>query len=104
MLLRSLGARAVGARVRDVLSKIRDANCVIDVNARGFRACGEQYPAGWILEIANEIGVPVTFGDDSHSPSDVGADLDRAAGALRRAGYTSIALVRADRTLDHAPI
>ena len=92
------------ARVAGILELVRDAGLVLDVNARGYRACGEQYPATWILEEARRIGTLVTFGDDSHSPDEVGIDLDRATHVLRRTGYGSIALVRPGGELGTAPL
>ncbi len=91
---------AVRARVADVLEAIRDAGCTLDVNAGGFRSTGEQYPATWILREAQRVGVPVTLGDDSHGPKDVGVGLDRALDVLRSVGYTEMSLVRGHRELD----
>jgi histidinol-phosphatase (PHP family) len=77
----------------------------MDVNARGLiKPCKAIYPADWILEDARRIGVKVTLGDDSHAPDQVGARLDQAVEALRRAGYTEMALVNRDGTLSSAPL
>lgn len=92
---------AVRAKVDAVLQAIRDAGIAMDVNARGLvKPCAEVYPAPWILERAARAGVPVTLGDDSHGPEDVGLNLDRAVDALRAAGYDRMWLVRPGGVLE----
>jgi len=94
----------IGKRVPAVLEAIRDAGCALDVNAGGYRSRGEQFPAAWILREAYRVGVPVTLGDDSHGPGDVGMGLDRALDVLRTVGYRQMALVRGHRELEAVPI
>ncbi len=87
----------VRARVRDVLAAICDAGAALDINTGGLRKMGELYPAIWILEEAHRLNVPVTLGDDSHGPDDVGVGLDQAAGVLRAVGFEEMQLVRGHR-------
>jgi histidinol-phosphatase (PHP family) len=51
---------------------------------------GPVYPIPWILERARAIGVPVTLGDDSHGPADVGVGLDACIRAIAAAGYREV--------------
>lgn len=84
----------IRSSVMGILETMRDRGVAMDVNARGLiKACAAIYPADWILREAARIGVAVTLGDDSHSPSDVGARLERAVAALDRAGFRMMALV-----------
>ena len=77
----------------------------MDVNARGLlKPCKSIYPDDWILAEAGRIGVPVTLGDDSHGPSEVGLNLHVAVEAVARAGYEHIWLVRAGGELVPVPL
>jgi histidinol-phosphatase (PHP family) len=61
----------------------------IELNTAGWRKdCKELYPSPRILELAAEIGVPITFGSDAHAPKEVGLDFGRAVAVARDAGYT----------------
>ena len=62
---------------REALCVIRKYGCILDVNTAGLRkGLGSPYPAPWLLEMAaHEFGIGVCFGDDSHSPEDVGAGI-----------------------------
>jgi histidinol-phosphatase (PHP family) len=78
---------AIEAAVRTILEAMRGAGVAMDVNARGLlKPCKCIYPDEWILAEARRIGVPVTLGDDSHGPADVGLNLDAAVHAIARAG------------------
>ena len=53
-------------------------------------AAGSLGTAGSLLERACEMRIPVTLGDDSHGPEDVGVGLDACLQAIERAGYRRI--------------
>ena len=90
---------------RAVLEAIRDAGGAMDVNARGLlKPCKSIYPDDWILAEAHRIGVPVTLGDDSHGPADVGLNLGVAGEAIARAGYDHVWLVRPGGGLQPSPL
>jgi histidinol-phosphatase (PHP family) len=91
----------VRSKIAEVLDAIKANGVAIDVNAAGLRKpSGEIYPAPWILEEAARREIPVTLGDDSHSPKQVGWGLDNAVAAIARAGYDSIHIVSADGQLE----
>lgn len=78
-------------KIADVLDAAKDLEVALDVNAAGLlKPCGEIYPAPWILEQARRREIPVTLGDDSHSPAGVGLNLDLAIDTIAAAGYDSI--------------
>jgi histidinol-phosphatase (PHP family) len=86
---------AVRSKVRTVLETMRDHGVAMDINCRGLiKPCGAIYPADWILAEARALDVSVTLGDDSHAADQVGARLEHGVVALRRAGYSEMALVR----------
>ena len=74
---------------RRFLEAARRSGSAIELNTAGLRKdCREIYPSRAILTLAHEIGVPITFGSDAHSPLEVGADLDQAVALARNVGYT----------------
>jgi histidinol-phosphatase (PHP family) len=91
---------AIRSKVRGILETMHDRGVAMDINARGLiKPCHAIYPADWILVEANRIGVRVTLGDDSHGPDEVGARLDQAVAALRRADYNEMSIVGRDGSL-----
>lgn len=61
----------------------------IELNTAGLRKdCREIYPSRFFLQRAYQIGVPITFGSDAHTPGDVAADWDKAIALAGSVGYT----------------
>ncbi len=85
----------------DALDAARANDCILDLNAAGYRkGLGSPYPAPWLLTTAHEMGLPFCFGDDSHSPDQVGAGIDEARSYLLEHGVERVtALVREDGAL-----
>ena len=78
---------AVGA-----LEAVRAHGGILDLNTAGWRkGLGEPYPAPWLVEQAQTMGIPFCFGDDSHSAGQVGAGIEEARLYLLRYGVSSIA-------------
>jgi histidinol-phosphatase (PHP family) len=79
---------AVRSAVDAALEAVRAAGSALDVNAApARRKMGPVYPLPWILERARALDIPVTLGDDSHGPDDVGIGLDACMRAIAAAGY-----------------
>jgi histidinol-phosphatase (PHP family) len=77
--------------IERALEAVRAAGAVLDVNAApARRKLGPVYPLPPLLERACEMGIPVTLGDDSHGPADVGVGLDACMRAIERAGYRRV--------------
>lgn len=57
----------------------------VDVNTAGLRkeTCGIAYVPHWFIDQCKARGIACVFGSDAHSPSDVGADWDWFAQAMR---------------------
>ncbi len=80
------------------LLAIKTAGSVLDVNASPARRnMGPVYPSLPILKQAQKLNIPVTLGDDSHSPETVGVGLDRCLEAIITSGYTSIHYLSKDQ-------
>lgn len=97
--------KAIEKKVATLLDSMRDSGVALDVNAAGLRKpFREIYPAAWILEKAAQVGVPVTLGDDSHAPDQVGLGLDAAVALIVKCGYESISVVDENGKLTPGPI
>jgi len=83
------------------LAAAKKHDCILDLNTGGYRkGLGSPYPAPWLLRRAVELGIGVCFGDDSHSPEQVGAGLDDARTYLLENGVTTIeALAREESVI-----
>lgn len=73
-------------QVAETLAK---SGVVIELNSSGLsKPVGEIYPGLDLLKIIHGHGVPITFGSDSHKPSQVGREFDKLLLLARAAGYT----------------
>ncbi len=77
--------------IERALEAARAQGALLEVNAapvrRGF---GPVYPGPTILARACQMDIPVTLGDDSHGPQDVGGGLDACLEAIAAAGYSRV--------------
>jgi len=77
--------------IERALEVIRAVGAVLDVNAAPVRRkLGRVYPLPPLLARACEMEIPVTLGDDSHGPAEVGVGLDACLQAIQQAGYRRI--------------
>lgn len=75
--------------VLPTLDRIARSGMAIEINTSGLREkAGEMYPSQQILSWAHERDIPITFGSNAHTPSQVGADFDKAVALARDIGYT----------------
>lgn len=99
---------ATWKRIDSALEVVREVGAALDVNAApARRGMGPVYPMPRLLERAQRMGIPVTLGDDSHGPADVGVGLDACLRAIERAGYRSVHYLTRERggvRLASAPI
>lgn len=73
----------------EVGKTLAKSNVAVELNSSGLRRpVGEIYPSLEILKILNSDGVPITFGSDSHRPSEVGYEFAALLKLARAAGYT----------------
>lgn len=84
----------------------RSMGSILDLNTAGWRkGLQEPYPSPWLVRMASEAGVPFCFGDDSHSPSQVGYGIERAWRYLLDNGVASITcLGRRGRRLERREV
>ena len=71
------------------LGAAKQADVAVELNTAGLRKdCKEIYPSPKILQLAHQLGVPITFGSDAHAPGEVGMDLAQAVELARSVGYS----------------
>lgn len=71
------------------LKLIAGAGIAIEINTSGKRkSCLAWFPSDEILERACYYGAQITFGSDSHSPWQVGFELELVRQKLRHIGFT----------------
>ncbi len=81
--------------VQPALDRIAAAGMAIELNTSGLRRpVKEIYPSPLILQLAHEREIPITFGSDSHAPSQVGFNFSEALKLARDCGYTQCARFR----------
>jgi histidinol-phosphatase (PHP family) len=84
-------ARSVAAAAQTALETIAGAGSLLEVNTAGYRkGLRGPYPAPWVVVRATELGIALTFSDDSHDVSQVGANLELARTYLLESGVRSI--------------
>ncbi len=84
--------------VPPALDAVAAADMAIEINTSGYdHGAGEAYPSLQILHWMRERDIPITFGSDAHSPSDVGRYFEDAVKLAREAGYTQRAIYRRRR-------
>lgn len=75
----------------EALLAARSCGAVLDINAAGIRkGLATPYPAPWLLRIARRMGLGVCFGDDSHSPAQVGGEVEATRRYLLAQGFEEI--------------
>jgi len=90
--------------VQPVLDRMAEAGMGMELNTSGLRKpVGEIYPSPLIVSLAHERGIPICFGSDAHSPSDVGIDFALALALAREAGYTDYFRIR-QRKKERVPL
>jgi histidinol-phosphatase (PHP family) len=74
------------------LEAIRHCGSILDINTAALRkGLNAPFPAPWLLQMATrDFGIPVCFGDDSHSPEHVGQGIPEARDYLLDNGVTTI--------------
>ncbi len=71
------------------LKAAKQSDIAIELNTSGLRKeCNEIYPSPEIVQMAAQLGIPITFGSDAHAPNQVGMAFNEAVELARSAGYT----------------
>ncbi len=98
-IVKRTGVRAPEALLAEIvppaLDAVAAAGMAIEINTSGYdHGAAEAYPAPQILAWMNARGIPITFGSDSHDPTQIGRHFEKAIELARAAGYTRRAAFR----------
>ncbi len=98
-IVKRTGVRAPDALLAEIvppaLDAVAQAGMAIEINTSGLdHGAAETYPSLQVLAWMKERGIPITFGSDSHDPSQIGRHFEEAVGLARAAGYTHRAAFR----------
>jgi len=71
------------------LQAAKKKGVAMELNTAGLRKdCKEIYPSRPIIQLAFDLGVPITFASDAHAPDEVGMNFAEAVELARSVGYT----------------
>lgn len=88
-------------KMKDAFAIAASKGIAIEINTAGLRKkVHELYPSLDLLTLARKAGMPLAFGSDSHSPSDVAADFDKALVLAEAAGYRAAVAFQNKRMLE----
>ncbi|MGQ9879251.1 MAG: histidinol-phosphatase [Armatimonadota bacterium] len=90
----SVETPAIRRAAAEALEAVREAGGILEVNTAGYRkGLGEPYPASWLVQMANRMGIPFCFGDDSHHVEHVGYGIERAREYLLANGVRTVTVL-----------
>lgn len=94
------------AAVDDALRALAAGDRIVELSTGGWRrGLAEPFPSAWIARRCRELGIRMTINSDSHHPSQIAYDYDRALALLRASGFREIARYDASAgTWGSAPI
>lgn len=74
------------ALIQQLLRRVKLENYQLDLNAAGFFKEGYQqsYPQQWIIEEARALNIPLVYGSDTHSVSEVGQGYEKISSLLHK--------------------
>ena len=97
-LIKKFGYRPSGDLCRyyePAIDAIATAGSIIELNTAGWhKPCAEQYPHSEFLELARDAGIDLVISSDSHHPSEVARDFEKAIQVARSAGYRETTLIQ----------
>ncbi|MDL2209837.1 histidinol-phosphatase [Desulfovibrio sp. OttesenSCG-928-O18] len=81
--------------VRAALAAMKKAGMAMEISSAAIRkGLGEPYPCREVMALAQEIGVPISFGSDAHAVDQVAFAFDELAAYAQEYGYTESAVFR----------
>ncbi len=90
----SVETPAIRRAVEQTLEAIRAVDAIVELNTAGWRkGLDEPYPASWLVQMAQRMGVPFCLGDDSHSVEQVAFSFERAREYLLANGVRTVTVL-----------
>jgi len=80
------------ALLDDTLRALATTDRIVELSTGGWRrGLSDPWPSVWIVRRCRELGIRMTVNSDSHHPSQIAYDYDRARAVLRDTGHREIA-------------
>jgi histidinol-phosphatase (PHP family) len=94
------------ALVDNTLRALAKTDRIVELSTGGWRrGLEDPWPSAWIVRRCRELGLRMTLNSDSHHPSQIAYDYDRARQLLRDTGHREIARYNlATNTWEPAPL
>lgn len=87
--------KSINEIAQKALVAIKNADMVLEINMAGYRKpIAEAYPSLSLLQQAYELGIPITFASDAHTPEQVSLYSDEVEKLAKSVGYTQCAIFR----------
>jgi histidinol-phosphatase (PHP family) len=88
--VRRLDVPAIRGRIERNLEHMAEKEMILDYNVAALRkGMAEPYVSTPILELAQQMGIAVVPGDDSHGPRMAGAHIDEGISILESRGFST---------------
>ncbi len=90
-LFKYMPKKDIGVIAKEALIEIKRSDMVLELNSAGLRKpIGEIYPSKYLLTLAYELDIPITFGSDAHAIEQVGFGYDNVKKIAKEIGYTKV--------------
>ncbi len=90
-LFKYIPKKDIGVIAKEALKEIKRSNMVIELNSAGLRKpIKEIYPSKYLLTLAYELDIPITFSSDAHAIEQVGFGYYEVKKMAREIGYTKV--------------
>ena len=79
------------AQIDDTLRALAWTDRIVELSTGGWRrGLEDPWPSVWVVRRCRELGIRMTVNSDSHHPSQIAYDYDRALAVLRETGHREI--------------
>lgn len=76
------------------LEVVKASGVIAEVNTRGlYKGYAELYPSHWILEMINEMNIPITLSSDCHTTSEITKGFNETAKLLSNLGFKKMSVL-----------
>ncbi len=80
--------------IEETVQVIAAQDVAVEINTSGLRKCGETFPAPWVIRALHELGVPLTYGSDAHTPQQVAHGRHHVTRLLEEIGVETLVKFR----------
>jgi histidinol-phosphatase (PHP family) len=78
----------------EALEAVRATGGIVEINTAGYRkGLGEPYPAPWLVQLAQRMGIGFCLSDDSHRVEQVGFGIEQVRAYLLEQGVRTLTVL-----------